>query len=1246
MAKRTVYGNSPWGAWFMQALERGNDVGRLKRGRTYANTGRVSSFKVAGPEVSARVAGNYQPWYHVRIAFPPFTPKEQKKLEALIAGNGALQADIRTGLLPETLIEALAEAGIDLMPRNWRSIKKSCDCPDDGNPCKHMAAVYYLLVRHIDQHPRTLFLLRGFDLDAAFPQLEEAPIPPAFVLAARKKEIHTDGDAGAPGGASRSGAPAEAGVSLSPGGPGPLAAASTPGTPSPLGADGETPESALPLLRALLRPKPAFYEHGDFHAILCAAYERSRAKLSRLLSAGPADPFAASSAPSSRHEAALWLAESRYALVKADPADPRELRIRIEHPLGGAVELAGLELATAFLALEEDRGSDSFRYFYHLYRFFYRMIGSAAFRPVVDLVPRARAKAGGMRIIWQPLAGFGSGAASLEALAALAPPLLPLGEKDTADGAGTTLWLLSALLGDYMRATVGGKPAASRAKDPLREAFFAGAVLDVRSGRYEQTPKAVHAWLSILDLASVKSAGSVRASDSTRAAAGGPGARYRFILDGDFGLRAQLLWQGAASTGKASRAGLGADVGEWLDLCAAAQLPGSGAALSLAALLADYLPELSALRQTDRVLLDQQRLLSFLEEAAGILRHLGVEVQTPRALSKALKPRLTVEASSKPGEKADTKAAKNLVAQLSLEDVMTYHWVVALGDETYSFEEFSALMGNAQKLVMLKDGYTLLDPAVLRDLLEQASRPVQGRDLLAAWLDGAPGLKAPERRQLEKLFTVRDVAVPKGLAATLREYQLHGYRWIWNNLQNGFGCLLADDMGLGKTLQAIAVMLKAKESGRLKEPALVVVPASLLVNWQRELARFAPKLAVSLYYGPKRRVDPAADVIIGSYETVARDAPKLSKQAFALLVLDEAHGLKNAATKRARAINALSIPARLALSGTPVENRLEDLRALFDLILPGYLGTASEFRKAWRVPIELERDADRAELLRRRTAPFLLRRLKTDPGIAPELPPKTVLDHYAPLCPEQAALYEAVLNTVAGKLALADPSLGSKKSRSGSTDEDEAAFRRKKNAALLKLLTALKQVCNHPRAYDGESPATAEISGKTLLLLDLLRAILDAREKVLVFSQYVGTLAILKEIIGDELGEDCLVLDGSMSQKQRNAAVDAFQNDSSRRIFLISLKAGGVGLNLTAASRVIHYDLWYNPAVEDQASDRAFRIGQTRQVFVHRLIAANTFEERIDHMLKAKQELAALGVSTGESWIADLDPAELRELFA
>jgi SNF2 family DNA or RNA helicase len=308
-----------------------------------------------------------------------------------------------------------------------------------------------------------------------------------------------------------------------------------------------------------------------------------------------------------------------------------------------------------------------------------------------------------------------------------------------------------------------------------------------------------------------------------------------------------------------------------------------------------------------------------------------------------------------------------------------------------------------------------------------------------------------------------------------------------------------------------------------------------------------------------------------------------------------------------------------------VENRLEDLRSLFDFILPGYLGNAASFREQYRVPIEVMRNREKAEDLRKITAPFLLRRLKTDKTIIKDLPDKIVANEYASLEKGQAALYESIV--------------------AESIEKSESLDPKDRSALILSMLTSLKQICNHPRVYDKESPAVSKLSGKAQLLLALLEEILANREKTLVFSQYVETLDCLDRIIRDELGEAPLVYHGGLSQTTRSDIIDRFQSDPAAGILLVSLRAGGLGLNLTAASRVIHYDLWYNPAVEAQATDRAFRIGQTRTVFVHRFITKNSFEEQIDAMITSKKELADMTVTSGESWLARLSHQELRDLF-
>ena len=476
------------------------------------------------------------------------------------------------------------------------------------------------------------------------------------------------------------------------------------------------------------------------------------------------------------------------------------------------------------------------------------------------------------------------------------------------------------------------------------------------------------------------------------------------------------------------------------------------------------------------------------------------------------------------------------------------------------------------------------------------------------------------------LFRETDTAVPQALHATLRPYQEKGFQWLYSTIKSGFGCLLGDDMGLGKTLQVIALILKLKEQGFEHSGILIAAPASLLPNWEHELHTFAPSLRCTILHGQGRRFSAKSDIHITTYQTLQRDVKKLSEKTFDCLIIDEAQAVKNTQTKNAQALRLLQAQSRIAMTGTPVENSLEDMRALFDFIIPGYLGSAETFRKKWRIPIELHGDAETAESFQKITAPFLLRRLKTDPAVISDLPEKVITPQYCRLTPEQIALYESLVETQLKSVLKTEDGI-------------------QRNALVLKLLTALKQVCNHPHVYDESFQTDTALSGKTAVLMQLLGEILDAGEKTLIFSQYTQTLFLLRKLIQEQFGDEPLLLHGQMPLTARKAAVESFQTDPAQRIFLISLKAGGTGLNLTAATRVIHFDLWYNPAIEDQATDRAFRIGQHNTVFVSRFICAGTFEEKIDEMIQKKRHISQMTLSSGESWIGKMSNAELAELF-
>ena len=406
-----------------------------------------------------------------------------------------------------------------------------------------------------------------------------------------------------------------------------------------------------------------------------------------------------------------------------------------------------------------------------------------------------------------------------------------------------------------------------------------------------------------------------------------------------------------------------------------------------------------------------------------------------------------------------------------------------------------------------------------------------------------------------------------------------------------------------------------------------MVPTTLITNWMREIEKFAPDLEIFVYHGAKRKLEMnGKDIVITTYGLVRSDIEIFKKKKWASVILDEAQNIKNPETKQTQSIKSLKSPLRIAMTGTPVENRLSEYWSIFDFLNHGYLDTLSKFIKKFAIPIEKDRNKKQLEVFRKITAPFILRRVKTDKSIIKDLPDKMELDQYCSLTKEQASLYQNIMDKTLKEL------------------ESKDGIQRK--GLVLQLITHLKQICNHPAHYLKKPESSPDLSGKTNMLLDLLATINENEEKVLIFTQYTEMGNKLQEMISEAFGHEVLFLHGGLTRKKRDAMVDSFQNEPCIKTMILSLKAGGTGLNLTAANNVIHFDLWWNPAVETQATDRAFRIGQKKDVMVHRFITKGTFEEKIDAMIKSKKELADMAVTQGEKWVGEFSNTELKEFFA
>ena len=627
------------------------------------------------------------------------------------------------------------------------------------------------------------------------------------------------------------------------------------------------------------------------------------------------------------------------------------------------------------------------------------------------------------------------------------------------------------------------------------------------------------------------------------------------------------------------------------------------------------------------VSLDEEQVAELLETGAEALGGAGIEVLWPaELLGEGLDVRATVATPTPAGAAAPV---------FRLEALLSFDWQVTVGGEALTAEEVAALAEAKRPLVRLRGRWVRVNRELLERLRRRRGPRITAAEALTAALTGNLVLDG-DRVEFHAAGALADlvdrlaragraaVEPPEGLQATLRPYQRRGLSWLAEMCELGLGGCLADDMGLGKTVQVIALHLHRRplEAG----PTLVVCPTSLLGNWERELARFAPDVPVRRYHGGDRHLEELAvdEVVLVTYGVVRRDRAVLAEVGWGLVVADEVQHAKNPLSRTARELRAIPAAARVALTGTPVENRLTELWSILDWTTPGLLGPLERFRRSVAVRVERYRDADATERLARVVRPFLLRRRKSDPRIAPELPAKTETDRVVPLTPEQTTLYEAVVRETLAKIA-----------------SSEGIERR---GLVLRLLTALKQICNHPAQYLHEAAPLPGRSGKLAALDELLDVILDEGEAALVFSQYVEMCRLIRAHLADR-GVPTLFLHGRVPARRREELVARFQ-DGAAPVFLLSLKAGGVGLNLTRATHVVHYDRWWNPAVEDQATDRAYRIGQDRPVQVHRLVAEGTLEDRIAALLASKRDLAEAVVGAGEAWITELSDAELAELVS
>jgi superfamily II DNA or RNA helicase len=643
------------------------------------------------------------------------------------------------------------------------------------------------------------------------------------------------------------------------------------------------------------------------------------------------------------------------------------------------------------------------------------------------------------------------------------------------------------------------------------------------------------------------------------------------------------------------------------------------------------------------VTLDTEGAARFLSQTGPLLAGAGFGVLLPDwagGSRKRLGLKITTRTKSTAGGGSAAKP------RFGMTDLVDFRYDLAVGDEALDPEELEELARLKVPLIRLRGQWVELDDRHLQAALKFLQQKKAGtttaeealRDGLASLDDDLPVVGVDADGWLGDLLSgqadrrLAPVPTPASFHGELRPYQERGLAWLSFLGRLGLGAILADDMGLGKGPQTLALL--ASDVGAATGPTLLVCPMSLVGHWEREAARFTPDLRVYVHHGADRLAGEeltsalnAADLVITTYGLAARDQEALSQVQWARVVCDEAQNIKNAATRQARAVRALPAGSRIALTGTPVENRLTDLWSIMEFVGPGLLGPAERFRKRYAVPVERHGDEEAADRLKRITGPFILRRLKTDKTIISDLPDKLEMKVWCNLTPEQASLYQATVTDMLAKIEAAEEDI-------------------ERRGLVLATMAKLKQVCNHPAHLLGDGSRLDGRSGKLARLEEICDELIAEGDKALCFTQYAEFGRMLQPYLAGRLGCPVLYLHGGTPKKQRDAMVSEFQDGAEPSLFLLSLKAGGTGLNLTAASHVIHIDRWWNPAVEDQATDRAFRIGQRKDVQVRKFVCVGTLEERIDSMIEEKKALAERIVGTGENWLTELSTADLRNVIS
>lgn len=1172
------YGTTWWGKQWLNALENIDYSNRLPRGRTYANKGAVKEISIEKEGIFAKVQGSRRTPYKQEIRLKQFSTTEKLGIMALISENPFILSALLNKELPQELFEQLRTNGINLFPFEWDDLYADCSCPDWAVPCKHLASVIYIIANEIDKNPFIVFELKGLDILKELQKMGFSSKGEFKIAITKQKDLWVKTET------------AEEIFVFKP--------------VLIEQMDFSTiPESREQLLR-LLAENPPFFSSGNFKTLVEKAYKgiARHYKKIQIVDADENNRFFEENVGGLILSLDEFL---KYSLTEIDTGSKKQF-----------VEGTAQNLKKLIALLENVQPSHFSLYhptvvaLYLHYRFALYLGQHSAFIPeLIELKKET------YQIRWIPALLIQEVKAIFETLVTLTPPKmvqvqLSARSVKTLSAEEQSKMLMAVFLNEFQVNQFYASPSHPPNYEAVGGLFFKQIPFRSKGFQTKETPQAIQKWVQKFYLTEKEFTPLLKIEEVED--------QYNDVLHFEVSFWLQNRKDSLAKMVSVNNLFKQKKYAE-IRLEVIQDL----------ALLSEYLPQTKRIIQTkgeEQVQVDGEALVPILLESLPALRLLNIEILLPKSLQKLARPQLSgrVQAEGSSG------ASKSFV---NLSNMLEFQWQVAIGDSMVSPDEFRKMVRKLKGIVKINDEYVLIDQKEMESLLKKLENPPSLKEnelVRMALSQDYQGAKVDlDKKAMELISSIIEfgsISTPETLQAKLRPYQQRGYEWLYKNGQLGFGSLLADDMGLGKTIQIITLLLKLQEEGKLeKQKALIVVPTTLLGNWQKEVAKFAPTLTVSLYHGTNRNLELDHDVILTSYGIARSDEKILSKLKWAFLAIDEAQNIKNTSTAQTKSIKKLKSAQVVAMSGTPVENRLSEYWSIFDFTNKGYLNSLAKFKEEFIKPIELEQSREHLERFRKVTAPFIMRRLKTDKSIISDLPDKIETDQICSLTKEQSALYQNVVEMIMKEL------------------KDSEGIQRK--GLVFQLMNALKQICNHPQQYLKKKEIDPEKSGKTQMLISLLDNIYESGEKTLIFTQYKEMGDLLAKLIQERYHTPPLWLHGGVSRKKRDAMVEDFQTKPYVKTMLLSLKAGGTGLNLTKANNVIHYDLWWNPAVENQATDRAYRIGQQNNVMVYRFITQGTFEEKINEMIKSKKELAELTVASEEQWIGDLSNDDLQSVF-